>query len=457
MLKMIEFGIYNNLQRTIRNSMKKLLLVFYIASASLFAQNANLTLKQSLEIGIKNSKDLIISKAKLVSSDAQVSAANSQMLPQLSFTANYTRLSNVPPFEVALPFLPQPIVVSPTILDNYNLRLSLQQPLFTGFRLLSLKNAAKSNYNASRTDYSKSINEVAWKIQNGFWNYYRAQLNVNVFNENLAQIKQHLDDTKNFLANGVATKNDLLKLEVQYSNVKLQKIDVENQLDIARAAFNQAIGLPLEANTQIDPEQIKVEQSDLNYQNLLAEANENRNEIKSLEFRLNASTDLLKAAEAGWYPSIFLTGDYMYNKPNQRFLPAINQFKDTWDVGVTLSWSLWNWGYTSSQTTVAEQNKIETETSLSQLKDAINIEVYQNYLVFKRSYDKVEVSKLGVQQAEENYRIIQEKYNTQVASSTDLIDAETSLLQAKTNYNNSLTEYELAKVQLDKSVGKKIY
>ena len=437
--------------------MKKILLVFCIASVGLFAQDAKLTLKQSLQIGIKNSKDLIISKAKLVSSDAQVTAASSQMLPQLSFTANYTRLSNVPPFEVSLPFLPQPIVISPTILDNYNFRLSLQQPLFTGFRLLSLKSAAKLNYEASKIDYSKDMNEVAWKIQNGFWNYYRTQLNVNILNENLSQIKQHLDDTKNFLANGVATKNDLLKLEVQYSSVKLQKIDAENQLDIARASFNLAIGLPLEAPTQIDPEEIKVGPTELNFQNLISEANTNRNELKSMEFKLNASVDMLKVAESGWYPAVYLNGDYMYNKPNQRFIPAIDQYKNTWDVGVTLSWSLWNWGYTGSQATVAEQNKVQTETSIAQLKDAINIEVYQDYLIFKRSFDKVEVSKLGVKQAEENYRITQEKYNTQVASSTDLIDAETSLLQAKTNYNNSLTEYELAKVQLDKSVGKKIY
>ncbi|MHB1687132.1 MAG: TolC family protein [Ignavibacteriaceae bacterium] len=437
--------------------MKKILLVFFIASVSLFGQEQKLTLSQSLEIGIKNSKDLIISKAKLISSDAQITAASSQMLPQLSFTANYTRLSSVPPFEVSLPFLPAPVIVSQTILNNYNFRLSLQQPLFTGFRLLSLKSAAKSNHDASKTDYTKDINDVAWKIQNAFWNYYKAQLNVNVLTENLSQIKQHLDDTKNFLENGLATKNDLLKLEVQYSNIKLQKIDADNQLDIARAAFNQAIGLPLEAPTQIEAQEIKVESSDLNYQNLLAEANTNRSELKSLEFRLMASEDQLKAAESGWYPSVFLTGDYMYNRPNQRILPAVDKFKDSWDVGVTLTWSMWNWGYTGSQTTIAEQNKVQTETSLAQLKDAINIEVYQDYLTFKRSYDKVQVSELGVKQAEENYRIIQEKYNTQVASSTDLIDAESSLLQAKTSYDNSLVEYELAKVLLDKSIGKKIY
>jgi len=439
--------------------MKKILAIFLILSASIFAQEKKLTLQQSLEIGIKNSKDLMISRAKLISSEAQITAANSQLLPQLSFTANYTRLSNVPPFEVTLNLvgLNKTFVVSPVFLDNYNMKLTLQQPLFTGFRLMSLKSAASSNYDASKSDLAKDMNDVAWKIQNAFWNYYKAQLNASVLNENLSQMKQHLDDTKNFLANGLATKNDLLKLEVQYSNTKLQKIDADNQLDIARAAFNQAIGLSLEDSTLIDSKEINIEPAELNYQNLLKEANSDRYELKSIQFRLAASEEQLKAAESLWYPSIYLTGDYMYNKPNQRYVPAIDVFKDTWDVGVTLSWTLWNWGYNSSQTTIAEQNKIQTETSLAQLKDAVSIEVYQDYLTYKRAYDKVHVSKLGVTQAEENYRSTQEKYNTQTASSTDLIDAEVSLLAAKTNYNNSLVDYELAKVLLDKSVGKKIY
>ncbi len=439
--------------------MKKIFVILLILSTNILAQQQKLTLSQSLEIGLKNSKDLKISHAKLISSEAQVTAANSQLLPQLFFTANYTRLSSVPPFEVTLnlPGFNKTFVVSPVFLDNYNLKLTLQQPLFTGFRLISLKNAADLNYDASKSDLNKDMNDAAWKIQNAFWNYYKAQLNVNVISENLSQMKQHLDDTKNFLANGLATKNDLLKLEVQYSNTKLQKIDADNQLDIARAAFNQAIGLPLEDSTSIDTKEISVEASELNYQNLLAEANTNRNELKSLQYRLDASNDQLKAAESLWYPSVYLSGDYMYNKPNQRYVPSVDLFKDTWDVGVTLTWTLWNWGYNSSQTTIAQQNKVQTETSLSQLKDAIGIEVYQDYLTYKRAYDKVEVSKLGVTQAEENYRSTLEKYNTQTASSTDLIDAEVSLLAAKTNYNNSLVDYELSKVLLDKSVGKKIY
>ncbi len=437
--------------------MKNIIALILILSFNVFAQQQKLTLTQSLEIGIKNSKDLRISRTKLVSSEAQISAANSQMLPQFSFTANYTRLSDVPPFEVNLPFLTKPMVISPTILNNYNLRLSFQQPLFTGFRLFSLKKAAKFNNDAVKFDYSKDLNEVAWKIQNAFWNYYKAQLNDNLIKEILVQIKRHLDDTKNYMSNGLATKNDLLKFEVQYSNTQLQLIDADNQLDIAKAVFNQALGLPLESDTEIDVNSINPKPIDLNYQTLLTEANSNRNELKSLNVKLMASEEQLKTAESGWYPSVYLNGDYLYNRPNQRYLPAVDAFKDTWDLGVTLSWTLWNWGYTGSQTTIAEQNKLQTETLLEQLKDAISIEVYQDYLTFKRAYDKVNVSLIGVKEADENYRSTMEKYNTQIASSTDLIDAETSLLLAKTNYNNSLVDYELSKVLMEKAEGKKIY
>ena len=437
--------------------MRKAIIIFLISVTAVLGQTQKLTLSESLEIGLKNSKDLKISQAKEISSRAQVSAATSQMLPQLSFSGSYMRLSNIPPFEVSLPIFPKPIQISPVILDNYNLKLSLQQPLFTGFKLWSLHSAATSNYEAARSEYNSDLNNAAFKIQNAFWNYYKAEQNNKVIAEILQQIKQHLNDTKNFFANGVATKNDVLKLEVQYSNTELQKIEADNNLDIARIAFNQAIGIPLESKTEIEVDKIETQKSDYILTDLLAEAKDKRNELKALAYRVNASSENVQAAKAGWYPSVFLIGDYYYNKPNSRLLPAVNEFKDTWDVGVTLSWSLWNWGYTSSQTTIAEQNKVQAETYLSQLKDAVEIEVYQNYLTFGRAYDKVNVARLSVQQAEENYRIIQEKYNTQVASSTDLIDAESSLVQTKTNYNNALVAYELAKVMLKKSVGRKIY
>ncbi|HQI39508.1 MAG: hypothetical protein B6D44_02735 [Ignavibacteriales bacterium UTCHB2] len=438
--------------------MKKTILFSLLMISILYPQNHKFTLQESIELGLKNSKELKISKSKMISSDAKVSEVNSMFLPQLKFMANYTRLSdNVPPFEVMTPFLPTPIKISEPVINNYYLRLSLQQPLFTGLKLISSKKAAEYNFNAAESDYSKEMNDAAMNIHTSFWNYYKAMEIKNILEKSIDQIKEHLNDTKNFLENGLVTQNDYLKLQVQYSNTKLQLIEAENNLEIARAVFNKTIGLPLESKTEIIKDDLTANDIHYNLNDLIKEAKQNREEIESLSYRLKAAEENITSAKAGWFPSVYLTGNYYYSNPNTRFQPLRDKWNDTWDVGVTLSWDVWDWGSTKSKTTQAEELSIQTQTSLEKLNDNIEIEVYQTYLNLIKSKEKVDVSKLSLEQASENYRITSEKYKEQLATSTDLIDAETSELQAATNLTASLIDFNLAKVRLEKVVGRKIY
>ncbi|MCU7511995.1 MAG: TolC family protein [Ignavibacteria bacterium] len=437
--------------------MKKILFINLLLPAIMFAQAQKLSLQQSIELGLKNSKDLRISQSKATTAESKVTEANSQLLPQLKFAAGYTRLSSVPPFQVSIPGAPFPIKISDVILNNYNIRFSLQQPLFTGLRLTSLKSAAELNSKAAETDYSKDVNEASFKIQSSFWQLYKAEEMLNLLNETLLQNERHLQDTKNNLENGLVTQNDVLKLEVLYSNTKLQQIEAQNNLDIAKMSFNQALGLPLNSQTAIDAGTIDTSITGYRFEDILKEAKENRGELKSMEYRLEASGEGIRAARSGWFPSVYLSANYYYNRPNQRYQPPIDVFKNTWDLGVTLNWDIWNWGLTSSQTSQAEETRVQAETSLSQLNDAVELEVYSNYLTYERSSEKISVSRQSVLQAKENYRIINDKYNAQLATSTDLIDAETAVLQAETNYNNALVDYEISKIRLEKSLGRRIY
>jgi outer membrane protein TolC len=154
--------------------MKKLFTAVLFLSATLVAQDLTFTLEESLEAGLKNSKDLKISGSKMISSDAGVTEAASRMFPRLSLAASYLRVSEIPPFEIITPFSPDPIRLYDIILNNYNIKLSLHQPLFTGFRLSSLKNAAEYNYKISEAEYDEEINNSALNIYKAFWNYYKA-------------------------------------------------------------------------------------------------------------------------------------------------------------------------------------------------------------------------------------------------------------------------------------------
>ncbi|MGE5365094.1 MAG: TolC family protein [Bacteroidota bacterium] len=436
-----------------------------ISASAVIAQDSTVpartfTLQQALEAGLANSRELKISRSKFTQSEARLTETTSQLLPQLKFMAGYTRLSDVPPFEITLPVPGLPVNhfrVSESIPDNYNLRLSLQQPVFTGFRLTSIRKAAAENRTASEMDYSRDYNESAFRIHSGFWQFYKAQQILKSVNESLASSEKHLEDTRNFLEQGLVTQNDLLKLEVQYSNTKLQQIEAANNLEIARASFNQLIGLPLNENTDISAPGIEPASDSRSFQEYVSEAKTNRTELKAMLHRLDATGYNIDAAKAGWFPQIYLTGNYYYNRPNQRIQPPKDRFDDTWDIGVTLSWDIWNWGYTSAQTAQAEQTKVQTETGLAQLNENIEIEVYQNYLSLQRAAERIAVSKKSLEQSDENLRTLNDKYNHQLATSTDLIDAESLLLQAQTNYNTSLVDYQLALVRLQKSIGRKIY
>jgi outer membrane protein TolC len=406
---------------------------------------------------MKNSKNLKISKSKILGTEAKITETNSQLLPRLSFNAGYTRLSDVPPFEVKLPIFPTPVQIEDVVLDNYTLKVSLQQPLFTGFRLLSLKSASEKNRDAAVSDYDKDANEEAFNIINAFWNYFKAQKLKDYLDENLKQEDAHLTDTKNFLANDLVTKNDLLKIEVQYSSLKLKQIEAENSLNISRALFNKVLGLPISDQTEIESNEPNLGINTFNYDSLLNSAMQSRFELIAMDYRLQAGNENVSAAASGWYPAIFLFSDYYYNRPNQRIMPTLDKFKDSWDAGVTLSWDIWNWGYNSSQVEQARQNLNQLNTNKELLKESIEVEVYNNYMALNAARNKIEVAKTGLEQADENYRGIQEKYNVQYATSTDLIDAETSRLQSQTDLINSLVDYETALARLLKSAGKKIY
>jgi outer membrane protein TolC len=169
--------------------MKKLIFIILLSATVISAQSRDLTLKESLKVGLEKSKSIKISKSKLISSKEKVFELKSQMLPILSFAAGYARLSSIPSFEVSVPFSPAPITLQDPVLNNYGIQLSVKQALFTGFRLSSLKKAAEFNSLALENEYQKEINEDALKIHTAFWNFYKANKLATLLKENLKSIK----------------------------------------------------------------------------------------------------------------------------------------------------------------------------------------------------------------------------------------------------------------------------
>lgn len=436
--------------------LKKIILSSIIFTAGLFAQQ-KMDLNKSIEIGLKNSKNVKIALTANKLAAAKITQANAYTLPKLSFTAAYTRLSDIPAFEVKLPTAPMPIRISDPILNNYVLKLGIQQPLFTGFKLSSNKSAAENMSKSAEFDVAKEMNDEVLNITSAYYNLYKATLVSQFALENQKQILKHVTDVHNFFNNGQVTKNDVLKLEVQLSTAQLRVIEAKNNLDFMRAQYNQTIGLPVSAQTEIVNDEIQLSPLSEKYDNLLSEAKENRVEIKSLNSKLDAANDNITSAKSGIFPSVYFTADYYYNNPNQRIMPAREQFDAGWNVGISLNWDLWDWNLTNSLTEQAEQSSLSIKTGLEKTKELIELELYRAYLSLVSATEKVKVNIKTVEQATEQANLSSNSFKEHVVTATDISDSETALLKAKTDLTDSYVEYAIAKVKLNKAAGRKLY
>ncbi len=430
------------------------LIFLMLIGGNLFAQQSKLTLDESVQIGLANSKLIKISESKVISADARVTEFTSQMLPKISFGAGYTYLNLNKPSKFSIGSAPIN-VVNP--FSSYNLRLNVQLPIFTGFQLSSLRSAAKYNHLATNEEHLKNINNKALEIHFAFWNLFKSEKSVELINEYLISLKEHLSQSKEFLDNGLVTINDYLKIKVQLSNVKLELIDAKNKMEIARATFNRAIGFSLNEKTQIKYDLQFTDYFYPEYDDVLAEALSIREELRVLDFRIKGGEENITAANSGWWPKLYASGNYFLSNINAETFLISNQDLRLWFVGLSLNWSLWDWGYTSSKSDQARHDVIQLKESLELLKEQIELEVFNSYLTLQSELDKIEVSKLAVEAAEENYRITTQKYQYQLATSNDLVDSEVELFDAKTKLSFAQADYQLAKVKLKLTIGRKIY
>ena len=432
-----------------------LITIIFFRSSVFTQETLNLTIEQAIASGLENSKSLHFSLMKVEYSDAKSSETSALLYPSLKFGGSYTRLSEVPPFQIG-PFgqlMPQKVTVSPSVFDNYNMRLTLQQPLFTGLRLINSSKVASYSAEASGQDYQKDRTDLIYNVTNAYWSLFKAIEFKKVVDENVEQVKAHLKDVQNFFNQGIVTKNEVLKVEVQLSNVQVLQIDAKNNVQLAEIGLNSLIGLPLETKVDLTS---KAEQTDKQYDNvntLVQKAIDNRPDIKSMELRVKAGEAGVSIARAGWFPQIYLIGNYVYARPNSRIFPTQDKFNDTWDVSISASLDIWNWGTTIHQTDEAQAQLAQAKDGLGLLRDGITLEVTQSYLNFNQSKERIAVAEKGVSQAEENYRITDEKFKAGLALNSDLLDAEAALMQAKFNYIQSLVDFELADARLQKALG----
>ncbi|MEO8794686.1 MAG: TolC family protein [Daejeonella sp.] len=443
--------------RYFRNRALKMMQKYGIMSAlalismSGFAQETkHLTLQQALDLGIQNSKQLKISQSRIDIAKAKYEQLRSLQYPQVKVNAGYARLSEVPEFI----FPGQSQSFFPSIENASRVGVSVVQPIFGGFRAKSSIESGKFLIKASEFDAEKDRSGIALNIVNAYYNFYKLQQSKNLVDENLSGSRQRLKDVENLAKNGVASRNDILRSDLQVSTIRLSQIDAENNIKIANYNMNILLGLPENTILTIDSASIFTQKDLKPYQDYVDDAAQNRSELKGAEIRTQTAINNLKITKANYFPVVSLVSNYLNANPNQRLVPAQAKWYDTWDVGIGLSYDITSIFTNKHNISEAKTQIDQTRIFTDQLSDVIKMELNQNYIGYQQQLQKIDVNKKAVEQATENYRMVKNKYMNQVALLTDVLDADILLLQSKLNYAVAQADAEIAYQTLLQSTGK---
>ncbi len=424
------------------------MLVFMLSMAG--ARQKMLTIEESVKIGIENSKVLHASLMKSEYAGAKASEMSAMLYPSMKLQAAYQRLSEVPEFKIPFPGIP---TIFPYIPNTYTARATLQQPLFTGWKIQGAADNASYQADAAKSDVAKDKSELIFSITSAYWGLYQAEEVKHLAAENVTQISAHLVDSENLQSQGLATTNDILKVKVQLANSRILQSDAENNVRLAKLSLNSTIGIPLDTDVGIASALTPTTKEFPALDKILKSAIVVRPDVIAMESRVKAADAAVASASGGWFPQIFLNGNYYYSRPNQRIIPNKDEFNDTWDVGISLQFDIWNNLTTLHQTNQAKAQFEQSKDALATLKDGVTLEVTQSYLSYQQSKERIHLAELSVDQANENYRTAAEKFKTGLTTSSELLDAEVALLQSKLQLTQSRVDYELAQARLEKAIG----
>ena len=415
------------------------------------------TLNESVMEALDNNWTMKAKEEKIRESEYARKQAKADFLPKFSTSYGYTRLNDVTMSQASSITLPGPTVITIpgrnlNTQDNYQWKGTITQPLFTGYALTSAYELAKLGIDLSKVELDLERVDLALQVKEAYFNVLKADKAADVAMKAVESLQSHLKVANNFYDVGMIPINDLLKAEVELGSAQYDLTRAQNGSKLARASFNVLLARPI--NSPVEVEDILVYVPDFpEYETYLEKALKNRPEIKSIDINSDQIDQQIMLAKSEYYPQVALNFNYIKEGDHPDVSGSPFHDASNWNAGAALSWTFWEWGKTGDSVRQYESIKRQLLQTRKTLEDGIGLEIRKAILDLQETEKNIPTTKKAVEQAEENLRVSEERYKAQVTTSTEVLDAQTLLSQARTNYYNALYNHNLAKAALLRAIG----
>jgi outer membrane protein len=449
--------------RTPRHRSTLTLLSLLLAAGSLgLAQSTppasgKLTLQQAVALALQKNPSIRAADAYAEAVRQSVDAAKAGRYPRLDFSEGFTR-SNNPVYvfgslltqrqftanDFALNFLN-----APPPLDNFRTQFAASVSLYDAGETKHKTRDARLGSESVQHAASRTGQQVIFGVMQAYFDQLLARESVRVAESSVKMTSADLARAQARGQEGLTVPSDILSAQVQLASAKEELIRARNNLAISQAALNVAIGLPEDAQTEAEGSfnESVIEPGALAEQQQFALAH--RPDFLQVTLEQERAANGVSTARSNFLPRVGAFSSW--EQDNQTFL---SRGGNNWAAGVSVNFNIFNGGADRARLREAKFRQMQAAAMSEQMASQVRLQVRQAYLNLQAARDRMDVSRESAAQASESLRILRDRYETGLASMTDLLRAETAETTAERNHLNSIYDYRLAGATLELATGK---
>ena len=321
---------------------------------------------------------------------------------------------------------------------------TVTQPLYTAGKIDSQIAAAGAEVSADRSEVDRTRLDVKMAVAELYVAVLRSKRVAEVAMSKVTSLKAHAQDVDNRFQFDKASRNELLAVQVALADAQQQEIRAGNTLDMMKAAYNRALGRNLMETVNIV--ELQGDGDPPSVDDLTRAAWQHRPEIAEIAARATALPQAA-AACSKTAPQVSFQGGYLYQ--GDKYI----QPNGVAGIALTAEWNLFDSGRASHQATALSQRAEALMRMRRDTESMIALEIRQKWLEFQTAKQQIAFAKVAIAQADENLRVVRDRYVQRVGNNTEVLDAETLRAQAYMNLYNSSYEALLVRLRLRRAAG----
>jgi outer membrane protein len=434
--------------------MKQVLLL--VIGIPLLAQDS-LSLREAVQLALRENKGIAAAAAAGRATAERAGEAASGRLPKLNYSESLTR-SNNPVFVFSSlltqhQFGPENFNIGtlnrPDALNQFQSVVSLDQTLYDGGMTAQAMKSADLGRKAAAEEQRKVRMQVIAGVVKAYYGAILAEESLVTAEQALRSAKADLQRAESVRAAGMSTDVDVLSIRVHLAAVGEQRIQRSAEVDVAKAALNDAMGLPLDAPHLLQSGLHPLDLAETDLAELEHGASSGRPETLAARLATEGAKSQVAEARSALLPQVGLHAALEADRG-----ALVSKGGANWLVSIGMRWNLFNGNGDKARIAESTQWLERARADEQRVDSAVRLEVRRAWAGLRSAQQRIEVARAAVVEAEESLRITQNRYAAGMSGVTDLLRNETAVLESRTRYLAAVHDQRLAATMLELAAGR---